>query len=266
MDSFDIPWAPVWGNHDNEQSPEYLNEIADMFLSYKNVVFEKGDAAMGLGNYVINIEEDGLSSFAIFMFDTHNKVSVIDENGKEKKVYACLRPEQLAWYEENVNLLKQRGCEETAIIMHIPCYTYKEIFDAAWNKDIDVKTLSGRDTLRTDIWTEDFKRCSIGVKLMPVCCHPNEDGVFETVKRLGSTKTILSGHDHYNSCITVWEGIKVGYSLKTGAGAMRQRELNGGTVLKIHNGAVQRLYHENVDVSDFFAEIERKYREENGIK
>ena len=41
MDSYNIPWAPIWGNHDNEYARSNLDHVANIFLSSKNIVFEK---------------------------------------------------------------------------------------------------------------------------------------------------------------------------------------------------------------------------------
>ena len=57
FDSFGIPWAPVMGNHDHQCGEAFVDGIADVFLSHKNCLFEKGDAALGCGNYIILIED-----------------------------------------------------------------------------------------------------------------------------------------------------------------------------------------------------------------
>ncbi len=266
MGSYNIPWAPVWGNHDNEYAAKYLDRVADIFLSSKHIAFEKGAPEMGMGNYVINVEEEGRTVFGLFMLDAHDKTTVKNEKGEEKRVYAKILPCQLEWYEEQVKALNENGCKETAIITHIPCFGYRKAFAEAWNKDIDGKSLTGKDSDRKDLWNDGYKECSFGIKMMPVCGHPYEDGVFEAIKRIGSTKTMLCGHDHYNNCITLYDGIRVGYSLKTGAGAMRQKGLNGGTVIRVGSNGVKDVYHENIDASHFFAELERKYREEQEAK
>jgi hypothetical protein len=266
IDSYNIPWAPIWGNHDNEYAEKHLDKVADIFLSSKNIVFEKGSPDMGMGNYVINVEENGKTVFGLFMLDAHDKIKITKENGEEKRVYAKIFPCQLEWYEEQIKALNKNGCKETAIITHIPFYGYRKAFEEAWNKDIDEKSLTGADSSRKDLWNDGYKDCSFGIKMMPVCSHPYDDGVFEAIKRLNSTKTVLCGHDHYNNCITVYDGIKLGYSLKTGAGAMRQKGLNGGTVIRVGSNGVKDVYHENIDVSHFFAEIERRYREEQAAK
>ena len=53
LDSYGIPWAPVFGNHDQQGGTEMLERQADILMSRKNCLLEKGDPALGCGNYVI---------------------------------------------------------------------------------------------------------------------------------------------------------------------------------------------------------------------
>ena len=35
MDSFQLPWAPVWGNHDNQGGPEFVESVARRYMAHK---------------------------------------------------------------------------------------------------------------------------------------------------------------------------------------------------------------------------------------
>ena len=59
LDSFSIPWAPVWGNYDNQDGPEFINTVVSHYLTHPLCVYEKGDPSIGNGNYVIAVEENG---------------------------------------------------------------------------------------------------------------------------------------------------------------------------------------------------------------
>lgn len=74
LDSFGIPWAPVWGNHDNQNGDEYIDSVADRYLTHPLCLYEKGPRSLGNGNYVIAIKEDIQTVSAIIMMDSHNKV------------------------------------------------------------------------------------------------------------------------------------------------------------------------------------------------
>ena len=84
INSFGIPWAVVWGNHDNEKGPDFVNMITERFMKLSNFIYEKGDPELGLGNYIISIEEEGKPIEAIFMLDSHDRAPYRDENGETK--------------------------------------------------------------------------------------------------------------------------------------------------------------------------------------
>ena len=69
LDSFGIPWAPVWGNHDNQNGAEYINGVAERYMRCSYCLYEKGNPLLGNGNYIISIEEDGKPIEAVFMLD-----------------------------------------------------------------------------------------------------------------------------------------------------------------------------------------------------
>lgn len=71
IDSFDIPWAPVMGNHDNDGSGDY-NWVADLMMNAENYVMKKGPSEMGVGNYVITIIENDTIVQALIMMDSHD--------------------------------------------------------------------------------------------------------------------------------------------------------------------------------------------------
>ena len=59
LDTFGKPWAPVWGNHDNQGGAETVDMVATRYLTHPLCVYEKGDPSLGNGNYVVAIEENG---------------------------------------------------------------------------------------------------------------------------------------------------------------------------------------------------------------
>lgn len=249
LDGFGIPWAPVWGNHDNQGGAENMDAVADRYLSHPLCVYEKGDPALGNGNYVIGIEEDGRIVSALIMMDSHDRAPYTNEAGEEQTVWAKLWPEQMVWYREQITALDALGCHDSAMIMHIPFYSYRYAADAAYKKDIDRKTVTPVMADGEDVWNEGYKD-SIGVQYEGICSYEADDGVFPVVKELGSTKYVVVGHDHVNNFMINYEGVNLIYSLKAGNGCYWNPILNGGTVLTVGEGGITGAKHEYVDVSD----------------
>lgn len=255
LDSFAIPWAPVWGNHDNQDGAAYIDTVANRYLGHPYCVYEKGDPSIGNGNYVIGIGEDGKLVSAILMMDSHDRDPYTDADGNEQMAWARLTAPQMDWYRAQINVLQEVGCNDTSIIMHIPFYAYNCAAQAAYkNYDEEArKTLTPAAAIPgADCWNPGYED-SVGVQYEGIGSYALDDGVFETVRDLGSTKHVIVGHDHVNNWMINYQGVKLVFSMKAGAGCYWTPVLNGGTVLQIGATGVERVYHEYVDVSDILA-------------
>jgi len=245
LDSFEIPWAPIWGNHDNQDGPESVERVVEGYLKHKYCIYERGDAGLGNGNYVISIEENGKPVEGLIMMDTHDRISYMDDNGETRKAYAILLPEQVEWYKGQVQELKSRGCNDTTMMLHIPIYAYKEAFEAAFCKKFEREKISILDYFHENCWNDGYKD-TIGIQLEDVACSVINDRVMDAVVEMGSTKHIVAGHDHVNNWMISYRGVRLLYSLKTGAGCYWNPYLNGGTVFRVTSEGVENVYHEYV--------------------
>ena len=249
IDSFNIPWANVWGNHDNQNGAEYIDSVATRYMSYKNCIYEKGDRSLGNGNYVICIEEQGRPVEAVIMIDSHDRDPYIDAEGKEVKAWSRLTEEQKSWILQQSAELKAKGFAEATVILHIPIYDYRTAFAAAFNSALDPMNVTPEQAEGTDCWNEGYTD-SIGVQYEGVGSYPAPDGVLETLKQSGIIKTVVAGHEHVNNWMVNYEGIKLVYSLKTGMGCYWNPILNGGTVLAVGSDGIREIKHEFVDISE----------------
>lgn len=85
IDSLNVPWAPVFGNHEPETEVD-KNWIIEQFLGGKNCIFNYGENKSrakdlakgpnnidGVGNYIINVvNNDNKIIHTIFMIDSHS--------------------------------------------------------------------------------------------------------------------------------------------------------------------------------------------------
>ncbi len=252
LDTFRIPWAPVWGNHDNQDGPDFINSVVDGYLKHPYCLYEKGDPAIGNGNYVIKIEEEGKPVEAIIMMDSHDRDPWTDETGKETWAWAKLIPEQLDWYRDQIAALSAEGYTDTTMIMHIPIYAYWDAWNAAIRPDVEFEKITIAESHTGDCWNEGYKD-SFGVRNEEICSYPADEGAFAVIRELGSTHHIISGHDHVNNFVIPYEGVKFIYSMKAGAGCYWKPTLSGGTVLKITDKRGPRVWHEYVDPTPFMA-------------
>lgn len=248
LESFNIPWAPVWGNHDNQGGAEIIEKVANLYLTMPHCIYEKGDPAFGNGNYVIAIEENGKMVEAIFMLDSHDREKYVDEQGTEQEAWAKLTKEQIVWYKEQIDDLQAKGCKDSTLLLHIPIYAYRSAADAAYKASIERKDVTIAQADGVECWNGGYAD-SVGVQHEFISCYPFDDGVFAAIQEKGHTKHVLAGHDHVNNFMITYEGVKLIFALKTGAGCYWEPILNGGTVLKINENGVYNVAHEYVDVS-----------------
>ena len=229
LDSTGIPWAPVWGNHDHQCGKESLLRAAALLKEHPLCLLEDGDPAYGNGNYIITIDEEGTPVTALFMIDSHNSTE-IEENGEKKWAYDKLWPNQLEWIGKEASALKEKGYVDGLMMLHIPLYAYRlaaqKLFPEGQGGDADC-----------------------GVQHEPVFSHPCEDGALDMIRKTKLITHVLAGHDHSNNFMTDYEGIRLMFAAKSGAGCYWQEKLNGGTVIRINSDGICDAHHEFVNVS-----------------
>ena len=244
IDSYDIPWAPIMGNHDGGGC------IDEFFTAYwlskaENCLFKFGPKSMGYGNYIINIYENDEIIHTLFMMDTHSDASDTDagkinyaEDGSSG--YDHLWANQLEWYEWAINGISDIAGHnvESTVFMHIPCYEFR----LAQAENTEVKVIDETTTYYIAKNDGDFGENHEGI-----CAPKGNNGFFALVKKLDSTKNIIVGHDHVNSLSTVYDDVRLTYALKCGSGCYWEDTMSGGTIITINsNGNVNDVHHEYV--------------------
>ena len=234
LDSAGVPWAPMWGNHDNQGGADYIESVVKRYLTHPLCLYERGPAELGNGNFVIRVEEEGVPVEGILVMDSHDRAPYVNEKGEESSEWAKLWPEQIDWYREQISLLEADGCHDTALLMHIPIYAYREAHAAAEKAGIDPSSVTREEADGPDVWNPGYED-SFGVRHEGICSYPADEGMFDAVLELGSTKTLLAGHDHVNNTVIRYKGVYFVYSLKAGPGCYWDPKLNGGTVFRTRN-------------------------------
>ena len=224
MDQYQIPWAPTFGNHDNEIPSNSLNWQADQYMESEYCLLQKGPSNLyGCGNYVINITENGEPIQTLFMFDNGRYIEYDD--GSVEEVY--MGYEQIAWYEWNV-----RGIEQ-AVGHIVPSMTFSHFAQPEFAQAVEQYGIYDEATGSYTIPEEyGSGKCAY----LPSCA-PVNSGFFDKCKELGSTKYMFCGHDHENDAAITYEGIDMVYGLKTGPSPKpwNGADHTGGMVITIGN-------------------------------
>lgn len=254
IESYNIPWAFVFGNHDAEGIHGH-EELGNYFESLKNCVFEKGPADVdGVGNYIVNVENSNGSLNKALVFIDSNSYIKGNVNLTDLGSYDHIHDNQLDWYERALNAVGQNygmaegTLPESFCFWHIPVTEYK----AAWD---------GKDSGDPEIIYE------FGINAEGVC-HPNlkvngGGHMFEKMLAVGSTKAVFCGHDHVNNSNIKYKGINLiyGKSIDYAAYAPITTDMfRGGTLIHIKDGGDW-----NVEQIDYDGNLYKKYLDENGM-
>lgn len=204
MESFDLPWAFVFGNHEGLDiayepgetlDPEKIADkqtLSDYLESLENCVYERGDENTdGMGNYYYNVtDENGKVITSLIMMDSH---SYDDVNGG----YDHFHENQVEWYENTVKSIAREvnGDENKTVpslaFFHVPMQEYRTGYDEAKSTD-------------KRLW---------GYRFEDEGCPAADDLMFEKMVELGSTKGCFAGHDHMNNYEVEYQGIRLCYGL-----------------------------------------------------
>lgn len=214
MDSFGIPWAPVYGNHDNETYIGIEKQNA-MYENSKYGIFKKGNV-FGNGNYSIAIKQGEKVIRTICMMDS---------NGCGKLGIAQgFREDQLEWLKETSN-----ECDVPLFCcFHIPTKDFSDAYIAAgYQEKSDERDTCAYYELGVDMAAkagdfgkkyEDFY--SYSAPVLPAFKASRVDGVF-------------AGHYHKINLSVVHEGIRFTMGLKTGLYDYHDKDAMGGTLITL---------------------------------
>lgn len=218
MEQFGIPWAPVYGNHDNETTMGIDWQNAQ-YEAAPHCLFQKGSVS-GNGNYSVGICQNGALIRTLCMMDS---------NGCGKLgIPAGFREDQLAWLEAAAG----ENNVPAFVCFHIP---NTDVSDAlvreGYQPDHDSRDTQYYFELGKDIPAHpgDFgRKCDFtprggAVSIREICQKCGIDGVF-------------LGHQHKNSISFVSEGIRYTFGMKTGTYDYHFADAMGGTLITLRGG------------------------------
>ena len=203
-----IPWCHVYGNHDQEGGLT-KEEMQVIYESYEYCVSKRGDTSLtGVGNYVLPIYEYGSDkiSHLVWCLDSGSMMSEKDIEdllptskpdftGIDYSVwggyYDYIHADQIQWY-YNTSLLFENYFNDaipSIMAFHMPL---QEIYYAWQNR------------LSFENWD--------GEKNDPVGASPINSGLFTALADRGDVLATVSGHDHANTYMVEYQGIKLCYS------------------------------------------------------
>ncbi len=227
MEQLGVYWTVNLGNHDSEIYSYYDREkVSDFYENeeWKYCLYQSGPeetdgmAVDGYGNHIIKVKNSqGIITQAFVMMDSHAYTDG-DYLGIQWK-YDNIHDNQVDWYKSEIiklsiandKVIKTLNAEneedliekytpiKSLAFFHIPLVEARE----TW---LELEANGFKDT-------ESAKYIDgiIGETGKRIFCGVGEDGLFEMMSELGSTKAMFNGHDHYNNATFSKDGIIFSY-------------------------------------------------------
>lgn len=186
LETSGVPWAVVFGNHDDEGSVSRAG-LMELYRSYKGCLAEPGPPDLpGVGNYVLTVAADRGTVPTILYFLDSNSYAPEEIGG-----YGWVHHDQVAWYRRTARALANAHAPGLPALafFHIPLPEYDSVWQHA--------TCYGR-------------------KEESVCCPRLNSGLFAAMVEQGDVMATFVGHDHVNDYVGEWMGIHLAYGKVTG--------------------------------------------------
>ena len=221
MDQFAIPWAPVFGNHDNE-SKMGVKYQCDMLENSKYCLFKRGNVT-GNGNYTVGIAIDNELIRVLHMLDSNGCYSDDKEVVCDRGIY----PDQIQMVKENTELITSTQGKIVPAFMafHIPTEEFREAeVSRGYSTDGKATFVIGVDV--------EQKGNDFGCKMEPLNLAKNKTDFLNDAKEC-NVDGVFCGHYHKNSTCVEYEGIKWTFGLKTGQYDYHTPGQFGGTLITL---------------------------------
>jgi predicted MPP superfamily phosphohydrolase len=224
MRNLGIPWAFAYGNHDTETYAATTEQ--DVIEVYKSLSYKSSKTLLypyvqpditGRNNQLIELRNaDGSLNQAIIILDSNSYT------GEGFNKYDYIHDDQVAWYKHQIEKLSEEEgyTVPSLVFFHIPLREYVTAYDLYREGSDEVDYYFGENN----------------DEVMDVSEY--ESKLFDTAVKLGSTKAMFCGHDHYNNTSIEYQGIRLTYGMSIDYLAMpgiaRDTKQRGATLITTH--------------------------------
>ena len=225
MGELEIPWAPVFGNHDNETALGVF-ETCRRYEAAKNCLFRRGGLT-GNSNYTVGLTEEGRLCRLLYMMDSNGCGGATDPDVKRERGFGA---DQIRWVKETAAAAREATGREVPgfAAFHIPTADFCDVLVVGgYHKEEDLGEL-GNFEIGADVPASH--RGDFGYKseaLPRSSCLP---AMREVWKEAG-VDGVFVGHCHRISTSLERDGIRYTFGVKTGLYDYHHK--TGGTVITL---------------------------------
>ena len=200
LERLGVPWAAVFGNHDDEGAATREDLLAAQ-RGCAHCLTERGPRSLtGVGNFTLDVA--GGEGFSMRLYFLDSGAYAAAGPGK----YAWIAHDQVSWYRS----LADAARGPALAFFHIPLPE----FETAW--------AAGE---------------ALGSRGEEVCCPALNSGLFAAFHEQGEVVGIFCGHDHLNDFEARLHGIRLCYGRATGYNTYPEPALARGLrIIELHEG------------------------------
>ena len=235
MDSFEIPWAPLFGNHDNE-SYMGVDWQVETIENAKHSLFARGNVT-GNCNYTIGISQGNKLIRTIFMMDSNGCGYTFDPKVKND---AGFGQDQLEWFEDVSRAIGKKTPK--FVCFHISTSDFTDGYvEAGYLRDHGDTSLFviGEDGILA-------KNGDFGAKYssgLPGLVIPH----FTDLLKANGVDGVFTGHYHRVSTSVLYRGIRFTQVLKTGVYDHHNVASLGGTYVELKENGKFSVEHKYIE-------------------
>jgi predicted phosphodiesterase len=203
----EVPWAAVFGNHDDEGGVSRA-ELLRIQQSLPGCLTLPGPSMVsGLGNYLLRIHpHKGKGTAAVLFFLDSNNYAETDVGG-----HGWIRYDQIGWFIRAMHRLGTKSdtsAPPALVFFHIPLPEFNE----AWNLGV-----------------------CLGEKNENICSPRINTGLFAAMHQSGRVRGVFTGHDHINDFEGTLHGIRLCYGRASGYNTYgRKGFARGARVIRLY--------------------------------
>lgn len=216
IDSYGIPFAFVYGNHDHEglcddengyteeQAKQYILEC---FQKYDTCLAISGEEMTGYCNYNLLVKDSaGEKNIFNMWFMDSNPYATEEEGGG----YGYVHEDQIAWYEKTANELKDQNGGNVIPSILFQHIAVPEVYDMLLAVDKGTKgAVKGHGSYSDKYYTVNPEYIYDGSLNEGPCPPDSNHGQFDSWLKTGDVLGAVFGHDHVNDFAGEYKGIKL---------------------------------------------------------
>ena len=239
MNGLQVPWAPVFGNHDNES----LRGVA-----WQCARLEEGSACLfrrgtvhGNGNYTVGIVQGERLIRVLYMMDSNACGRTTDP---EVYRHIGFGEDQVDWLRDRIRTIQANGPVPGFLACHIPM---TEFALAAKEKGYQTEDPRKSYVIGVDVPALDGDfGCKREVHSM--FASPAD---FRDILSAGRIDGVFAGHCHAINTSILWQGIRWTFGLKTGQYDYHIPGQMGGTLITLNPQALPTAPADNSESAPF---------------